>query len=141
MATPTTNAAPRSFDRARFYTIDGQQWPSVTTVLDIIAKPARILVSRGPPGALWWRRVARSSPSSTARTRRGARCPTPTGPATSRCAGPRSPKGRLEPLLDLLDLKAVPAGDFRLPKEGSGASILGPGRSSTSTPYRSAVRP
>jgi hypothetical protein len=40
MATPTTNAAPRSFDRARFYTIDGQQWPSVTTVLDIIAKPA-----------------------------------------------------------------------------------------------------
>jgi hypothetical protein len=40
MATPTTNAAPRSFDRARFYTIDGQQWPPVTTVLDIIAKPA-----------------------------------------------------------------------------------------------------
>jgi hypothetical protein len=40
MATPITNAAPRSFDRARFYTIDGQQWPSVTTVLDIIAKPA-----------------------------------------------------------------------------------------------------
>ena len=40
MATPTTNAAPRSFDRARFYTIDGRQWPSVTTVLDIIAKPA-----------------------------------------------------------------------------------------------------
>src|SRR6266852_1311994 len=40
MAIPITNAAPRSFDRARFYTIDGQQWPSVTTVLDIIAKPA-----------------------------------------------------------------------------------------------------
>jgi len=40
MATPTTSAAPRSFDRARFYTIDGQQWPSVTTVLDIIARPA-----------------------------------------------------------------------------------------------------
>ena len=79
MATPTTNAAPRSFDRASFYTID-----------------------------------------------------TPTGPATSRCAGPRSPKDRLEPLLDLLDLKAVPAGDFRLPC---------PGRSSTPTPYRSAVRP
>src|SRR5260370_18405508 len=33
-------APPRSFDRARFYTIDGQRWPSVTTVLDIIAKPA-----------------------------------------------------------------------------------------------------
>jgi len=33
-------ALPRSFDRARFYTIDGQRWPSVTTVLDIIAKPA-----------------------------------------------------------------------------------------------------
>ena len=31
---------PRRFDRARFYTIEGQQWPSVTTVLDIIAKPA-----------------------------------------------------------------------------------------------------
>jgi len=40
MATPITSAAPRSFDRARFYTIDGQQWPSVTTVLDIVAKPA-----------------------------------------------------------------------------------------------------
>ena len=33
-------ASPRSFDRARFYTIDGRRWPSVTTVLDIIAKPA-----------------------------------------------------------------------------------------------------
>jgi hypothetical protein len=32
--------SPRSFDRARFYTIDGQHWPSVTTILDIIAKPA-----------------------------------------------------------------------------------------------------
>src|SRR5690348_16205234 len=32
--------SPRSFDRARFYTIDGRRWPSVTTVLDIIAKPA-----------------------------------------------------------------------------------------------------
>src|SRR5258705_3243791 len=40
MAIPITNAAPRSFDRARFYTIDGQQWPSVTTILDVIAKPA-----------------------------------------------------------------------------------------------------
>jgi hypothetical protein len=36
----TVMGSPRSFDRARFYTIDGQQWPSVTTVLDIIAKPA-----------------------------------------------------------------------------------------------------
>jgi hypothetical protein len=40
MAGPPTTAPPRSFDRARFYTIEGQQWPSVTTVLDIIAKPA-----------------------------------------------------------------------------------------------------
>jgi len=40
MAAPPTTAPPRSFDRARFYTIEGQQWPSVTTVLDIIAKPA-----------------------------------------------------------------------------------------------------
>jgi hypothetical protein len=40
MATPPTDTAPRSFDRARFYTIDSQQWPPVTTVLDIIAKPA-----------------------------------------------------------------------------------------------------
>jgi len=39
MATPTIDA-PRRFDRARFYTIGGKQWPSVTTVLDIIAKPA-----------------------------------------------------------------------------------------------------
>src|SRR5258707_10400234 len=39
MASPGM-ASPRSFDRARFYTIDGQHWPSVTTILDIIAKPA-----------------------------------------------------------------------------------------------------
>jgi hypothetical protein len=38
--TSSVMAPPRSFDRARFYTIDGQRWPSVTTVLDIIAKPA-----------------------------------------------------------------------------------------------------
>jgi hypothetical protein len=31
---------PRRFDRARFYTIKGRQYPSVTTVLDIINKPA-----------------------------------------------------------------------------------------------------
>lgn len=31
---------PRRFDRARFYAIKGRQYPSVTTVLDIIAKPA-----------------------------------------------------------------------------------------------------
>src|SRR5512132_3023083 len=30
----------RRFDRARFYTIKGRQYPSVTTVLDIINKPA-----------------------------------------------------------------------------------------------------
>src|SRR5260370_42600012 len=39
MASPVM-VSPRSFDRARFYTIDGQHWPSVTTILDIIAKPA-----------------------------------------------------------------------------------------------------
>ena len=38
--TSSVMGSPRSFDRARFYTIDGQHWPSVTTVLDIIAKPA-----------------------------------------------------------------------------------------------------
>src|SRR5713226_8953608 len=37
---PTTISSPRRWDRARFYTIAGRQWPSVTTVLDIIAKPA-----------------------------------------------------------------------------------------------------
>ncbi len=31
--------SPRSWDRARFYTIEGQRWPSVTTILDIVAKP------------------------------------------------------------------------------------------------------
>ncbi len=36
----TTIKSPRRWDRARFYTIAGRQWPSVTTVLDIIAKPA-----------------------------------------------------------------------------------------------------
>ena len=36
----TTINSPRRWDRARFYTIAGRQWPSVTTVLDIIAKPA-----------------------------------------------------------------------------------------------------
>lgn len=35
----TTINSPRRWDRARFYTIAGRQWPSVTTVLDIIAKP------------------------------------------------------------------------------------------------------
>jgi hypothetical protein len=39
MAAPSLTSPQRSFDRARFYTIEGQQWPSVTTVLDIIAKP------------------------------------------------------------------------------------------------------
>jgi len=36
----TVMSAPPRVDRARFYTIDGQHWPSVTTILDIIAKPA-----------------------------------------------------------------------------------------------------
>jgi hypothetical protein len=31
---------PRSSWRDRFYTIEGQRLPSVTTILDIIAKPA-----------------------------------------------------------------------------------------------------
>jgi len=39
MTSAATNSQPR-FDRARFYTIRGKQWPSVTTVLNIIAKPA-----------------------------------------------------------------------------------------------------
>src|SRR5712692_10221902 len=38
----STNSAAqaRGWDRARFYTIGGQQLPSVTTVLEVIAKPA-----------------------------------------------------------------------------------------------------
>src|ERR1700732_2496294 len=36
----TGMSAPPPVKRARFYTIDGQHWPSVTTILDIIAKPA-----------------------------------------------------------------------------------------------------
>src|SRR5260370_19764155 len=36
----TVMSAPPRVDRARFYTIEGQHWPSVTTILDIIAKPA-----------------------------------------------------------------------------------------------------
>ncbi len=37
----TTNGAPpRAWDRARFYTIAGQQLPSVTTILEVINKPA-----------------------------------------------------------------------------------------------------
>jgi hypothetical protein len=39
MAATGTTSPPR-VDRARFYTIEGQHWPSVTTILDIIAKPA-----------------------------------------------------------------------------------------------------
>ena len=31
---------PRSQSRARFYSIRGRQLPSVTTILDVIAKPA-----------------------------------------------------------------------------------------------------
>ncbi len=37
---PTTVDNARRWDRARFYTIRGKQWPSVTTVLNVIAKPA-----------------------------------------------------------------------------------------------------
>src|SRR4030095_9190966 len=33
-------SSPARVDRARFYTIGGQHWPSVTTILIIIAKPA-----------------------------------------------------------------------------------------------------
>jgi len=33
-------SSPPRVDRARFYTIGGQHWPSVTTILDIVAKPA-----------------------------------------------------------------------------------------------------
>jgi hypothetical protein len=36
----TAPTAPVPVDRARFYTIAGQRWPAVTTILDIIAKPA-----------------------------------------------------------------------------------------------------
>jgi hypothetical protein len=39
MAT-TTFESPRSWSRDRFYTINGCQLPSVTTILDVIAKPA-----------------------------------------------------------------------------------------------------
>jgi hypothetical protein len=39
MASTATNA-PAPVDRARFYTIAGHRWPSVTTILGIIAKPA-----------------------------------------------------------------------------------------------------
>src|SRR2546428_9067977 len=35
----TTSDPARSWTRDRFYTIDGRQFPSVTTVLDVIAKP------------------------------------------------------------------------------------------------------
>jgi hypothetical protein len=38
---PSQNAtAPTQWNRARFYTIHGRQLPSVTTILDVIAKPA-----------------------------------------------------------------------------------------------------
>src|SRR5260370_185993 len=36
----TGTDAPRRVDRGLFYTVKGRQYPSVTTVLDIIAKPA-----------------------------------------------------------------------------------------------------
>jgi hypothetical protein len=38
--TASVLSPPPHVDRARFYTIGGQNWPSVTTILDIIAKPA-----------------------------------------------------------------------------------------------------
>ena len=37
---PVPAAAPKPSWRDRFYTIEGQRLPSVTTILDIIAKPA-----------------------------------------------------------------------------------------------------
>src|SRR6266542_1925950 len=36
----TTAEPQRRWTRARFYTIRGRQFPSVTTILDVIAKPA-----------------------------------------------------------------------------------------------------
>src|SRR6266581_8869073 len=36
----TNGTTPRAWDRARFYPIAGQQLPSVTTILEVIAKPA-----------------------------------------------------------------------------------------------------
>jgi len=36
----TTPSPPRSWDRSRFYRIEGSDLPSVTTVLEVIAKPA-----------------------------------------------------------------------------------------------------
>ena len=35
------------YDKARFYTIDGREFPSVTTILDILEKP----------GLMWCREV------------------------------------------------------------------------------------
>src|SRR3982074_3922662 len=35
-----TPTKPSQWSRARFYTIHGRQLPSVTTILDVIAKPA-----------------------------------------------------------------------------------------------------
>src|SRR4029450_114405 len=37
--TTTPSDSQRSGTRDRFYTIDGRQFPSVTTILDVIAKP------------------------------------------------------------------------------------------------------
>jgi len=36
----TSKAATGNWDRSRFYQIEGVELPSVTTVLDVIAKPA-----------------------------------------------------------------------------------------------------
>src|SRR5262247_1155565 len=36
---PTPSDSPRFWARDRFYTIDGRALPSVTTILDVIAKP------------------------------------------------------------------------------------------------------
>ncbi len=40
MASAMLVSATRARDRARFYTIQGRQFPSVTTILEVIAKPA-----------------------------------------------------------------------------------------------------
>src|SRR5499426_2789047 len=36
---PTPSDSPRFWTRDRFYTIDGRELPSVTTILDVISKP------------------------------------------------------------------------------------------------------
>lgn len=44
MAKVSLTASRPTYDRARFYTIDGAEYPSVTTILDVLDKPA----------LMWW---------------------------------------------------------------------------------------